>query len=157
MNYFKDCSTLDEAKKVYRSLLMQFHPDKPQGSHTKTVDLINQFKAFKPTKQAKTDENFNFDKFHNMVMKFEHLDNLVISFVGSWIWIEGNTYSQKDKIKAIEIDGYNPARFASKKKSWYIAPQTDGKKRRSSGKTLEQIKATYGVETFKTKSQKYLV
>lgn len=156
MNYFKDCSTLDEAKKVYRKLLMQFHPDKPTGSHTKTVDLINQFKAFRPTKQSNTDKDFNFDKFHNLVMKFEHLNGLTVSFVGSWIWIEGNTYPQKDKIKAIKIEGANPARFASKKKAWYIAPENGGKKRRSSGKSLEQIKAVYGAETYKTKRQKYI-
>lgn len=156
MNYFKDCSTLDEAKKMYRTLLMEFHPDKQTGSHTKTVELINQFKAFKPTKQAETDKDFNFDKFHNLVMKFEHLDGLTVSFVGTWIWIEGNTYPQKDKIKAIEIENFEPARFAKKKKAWYIAPKTDGKKRRGSGKSLEQIKAVYGSESYKTKSQKYL-
>lgn len=161
MDYFKDCITLDEAKKRYRTLLMISHPDKG-GSHADTIELINQFKAFKPTKQAKTDENFNFEKFHDLVMKFEHLDNLTVSFVGTWIWIEGNTYPQKDKIKAIEVGKYDDKTydspyFAKKKKAWYIAPKTEGKKRRSSGKTLEQIKAVYGSESYKTKSQKYLV
>jgi hypothetical protein len=156
MQYFKDCTTLDEAKKVYRTLLMQYHPDKQGGSHTRTIDLINQFKTFRPKVNEGKNQNFDFDEFHDLVMKFENLNSLTISFVGSWIWIEGDTYSQKDKIKAIVIEGYNTAYFASKKKAWYIAPKQKGKKRRSSGKSLETIKATYGNQTYKTKKIKQI-
>lgn len=154
MNYFKDCQTLAEAKTVYRKLCMKFHPDKG-GNAKDFIQLLKQFKNFVPRKKTESDASFNYEKFHNLVMKFEHLDGLKVSFVGTFIWIEGNTYPQKDKIKAINLDGYNSARFAKRKKCWYFSPQGYKKTSRKNMK-LEQIKTVFGSETYQTKSQKYL-
>ena len=151
MNYFKDCKTLDQAKKLFRSLSLKLHPDKG-GKAKEFIEMRRQFKAFKPSVKSKHDKNFDFNKFEDIVYKFEGLTNIEVEFVGTFIWLKdavnGATYEQKDKIKAIVIDGYNKARFASKKKRWYFSPQ--GYKKTSRKRlSMEQVKGLYGCETYK--------
>jgi hypothetical protein len=158
--YFTTCKTIDEAKNLFRQLCKELHPDTSgRDSGNEFVKMYAEFKKFKPTSQTdqqKQDfETFDASEFYNMIRKFDGLNNIIISFVGSFIWLEdeerGATYFQKDKIKAIEIDGYNPARFASVKKSWYFSP-IEYKQSGKSNKTLDTLKTEYGCKTFKAKS-----
>lgn len=149
MNYFNDCKDLSEAKTVYRKLCLQFHPDKG-GTAKQFIELKKQFEEFVPKK-----ENFNFDKFHNMVMKFEGLEGVTVSFVGNFIWLSGNTKVHKDTIKDIKIDNFNPARYASKKKVWYFSPQDYERKGRKTYE-LSEIKAKYGAKEFQPQGYKTL-
>jgi curved DNA-binding protein CbpA len=47
MDYFTGCQSVEEAKKRYRDLLKQYHPDTagPEGEAA-TVEIINQFNSF---------------------------------------------------------------------------------------------------------------
>ena len=152
MNYFKDISTLDKAKNLFRDLCKKLHPDTSgYSSQADFIRMFNEFKAFRPTDGRKEDATFNADKFYNIVKRFEHLEDINVSFVGSFIWLEdvvkGATYNQRQSIKDIRIDGYNFARFASKKLAWYFSPQ-DYKQFNKGKKTLDQIKDAYGCKSF---------
>ena len=47
MNYFEHCQSVEEAKKRYRELLMQYHPDHagPEGEAI-IKEIISQFNSF---------------------------------------------------------------------------------------------------------------
>ena len=161
MNYFTECKTLDDAKNLFRRLCFSLHPDYNNGSDSEFIKMHAEFKTVSNKLKFSTgydaDKDFNADKFYNIVKSFEHLNDISISFVGSFVWLEdivtGATYEQKNDIKKICIDGYNNARFARKKIKWYFSP-SDYKQKFSSGKTLEQIKSTYGCNSFATKGTK---
>jgi hypothetical protein len=160
MNYFLGINTLDDAKKLFRELCIKLHPD-TSGADTQAefIKMYNEFKKFKPSsvteKQQQEFSNFNHAEFYNMIKKFEGLKDINISFVGSFVWLEDNvpgaTFYQKDKIKSIELDGYNTARFASVKKTWYFSPK-DYQQKGKSNKDLDTIKSQYGCKTFKTQN-----
>lgn len=153
--YFKECQTLDEAKTLFRKLSHELHPDKG-GTHEQFIELKRQFENFRPERTFKSDKDFNKSKFYDLVEKFENLNNIKVSFVGSFIWLEdakqGATYEQKDRIKDIEIDGMNSPRYARKKKAWYFSPE-DYKRKSRKSRSLEEIKNFFGSEEFQTKQQ----
>jgi hypothetical protein len=155
MNYFKDCNKLDEAKTLFRKLCLKLHPD-TGGTNKDFIDMFNQFKSFRPSQGF--EQPFDAEKFYNNEVKiFDSLENVKVSFVGSFIWLEDNefgaTYRQKDAINAIVIRGKNKARFAGKKKVWYFSPE-GYKQKAKSGKSLSQIKSKYGSKEFATKGRK---
>ncbi len=152
MKYFKDCASWDDAKTLFRKLSKKLHPDLG-GSHELFIELVKQFESFTPTFNKENEfANKAFDKrkFGDIVSLLNVLDDVEISFVGSFIWIEGNTYSQKDIIKGISLPNYNSARFASKKKAWYFSPIDYVKKSKKSYE-LDEIKAMFGSEGYTQK------
>ena len=47
MKYFSNCKTIEEAKRLYRKLLKQYHPDHAgKEGETVTVEIINEFDKF---------------------------------------------------------------------------------------------------------------
>ena len=159
MNYFKNITTLEQAKNEFRNLCKALHPDTSgYDSQADFVNMHNQFKSITDKLKFNTgfesDKDFNADKFYNALRKFDKLVDIKISFVGCFIWLEdlkpSAMYTQKEIIKGINIEGYNNARWANKKKMWYFS--TEGYTQKfNSNKTLEQIKDTYGSSEFKTK------
>ena len=152
MKYFKDCASWDDAKTLFRTLSKKLHPDLG-GSHEAFIELVRQFESFIPTFNKENEfANAEFDKrkFGEIVELLKDLDDVTISFVGSFIWIEGDTYSQKDIIKSIKLPNYNSARFASKKKAWYFSPKDYVKKSKKSYE-LDEIKAMFCSEGYKQK------
>jgi hypothetical protein len=160
MNYFINCTTLDDAKNLFRNLCKKLHPDTSGfSSQSEFITMFKEFKAFKPSTTDKNDLNFNASKFYDMIKQFEHLQDINVSFVGSFVWLEdvkqGATYQQKDGIKSIKIEGYNAARFAGKKKAWYFSP-LNYKQFSNGKKTLSEIKNTFGCNTFAMQGNKKL-
>lgn len=158
MNYFNNCNTIDEAKKLFRELCIKLHPDTSgRDSQNEFIKMFDQFKKFKPcnqTEQQKQDfKNFDAAEFYDMIKNFDGLQDVTVSFVGSFIWLEDNkpgaTFLQREKIKSIKLTGFNNARFATVKKSWYFSPE-DYQQKSKSKKSLEELKTVYGCKTFKS-------
>lgn len=153
MNYFKECTTLDEAKTLFNKLVFELHPDTSgYDSQTDFIRMYNEFKGLKLKDFSGKETTANVDELYNLIKLFDGLENITISFVGSFIWLEGDTYNNKDKIKAISIDGMNAPRYASKKKAWYFSP-IDYKKKGKKSLGLNEIKDLYGSKQFKAKPQ----
>lgn len=153
MNYFKDCTTIDEAKNLFRKLCYELHPDTSGGdTEQEFIKMYNSFKSWKPTAGTKEQQEFNAEKFYNLVKLFDGLQNVKVSFIGIFIWLEdateGATYEQKEQIKGINIEGYSPARWARKKKRWYFSPTDYKQKAPSKTKTFEGLKSKFGCNTF---------
>lgn len=153
MNYFKNCTTIDQLKNKFRELCKKLHPDH-KGNQQEFIQMYNEFKRLSKKAEfysGKQYNNVDADKFYNLIKMFDHLpENVYISFVGTFIWIEGATYECKEEIKSISLDGYNKPRFARRKKAWYFSP-LDYKKKSGKRFELNQIKSKYGCETFKGK------
>jgi len=144
--YFKNCSTLDEAKKLYYKLAIQLHPDKG-GKKEDFQKMLNQFHAFKPSSQKFNTEFEQWDskKYADIVEQLIKIKGIDIIICGSWIWLEGDTKPVKEQIKSINLNEYMKRGFSRSKGQWYFSPI--GYKKRS-GKVLsyERIKDLYGAK-----------
>lgn len=156
MAYFKNINTLEELRKQYRDLLKIHHPD--NGGNVSDMQEINAeydrlFKALKdrhgnePTdngeSNAKTDYNsmkydFTEDaKLREVLQQVITFDGINIEIVGCWIWVDGNTYAYKDRLKGIGF------KWAREKKKWYFHTKTF-RKRSHKKLSMDDIRNYYG-------------
>ncbi len=151
-NYFSNCTTLDEAKALYKKLAFELHPDvSGRDSKAEFQEMQNQFEAFKPqTEKYQTEfESHNaahFMQIINDLMQIKH--DIEIEICGSFIWISGDTRSAKDKIKAVQSEAFKPAQWHRKKFVWFFAP-ADYRKFSSKEFDMEEIRNKYGSEKYK--------
>lgn len=140
MVFFNDCKTLEEAKKLYKKLAFENHPDR--GEDNEKMQQINNEYSFFVAKFAKgtseeINEEFNVaQKFVDVLNKLAGLEGIIVELAGDWLWISGNTYPYKDKLKEIGC------RFAPKKKVWYYREEKD-KTRNPKPYSMEEIRDIY--------------
>ncbi len=146
MNYFNNCTTLDEAKAEYKKMAMELHPDKG-GETAKFQDLLNQFHNFKPTSEKFSGEaaQWNSQEYASIIEALLKFNGITIHICGSWIWLSGNTYIIKDEIKKIETGNTYKRGFSRNKQQWYFSP-TNYKKKRGKVLSFEKIQNLYGDE-----------
>lgn len=139
---FKNCKNFEEAKKLYKKLVRENHPD--FGGSTEKMQEINrawdQFCSaphFENSEENATAKECGakFAEIINDLLKYP----VTVDVVGSWLWVTGETFIIKDKLKS---HGF---KWASKKKAWYLA----GSESKGRGnQTLEQIKSIYGCTSY---------
>lgn len=158
--YFTKCNTIDEAKNQFKTLVFELHPDTSgRDSESEFIKMYAEFKKFKPSAPSTNgiDQDFNAEKFYNTVQSFQGLKDIIITFAGTFIWLEdeteGATKAQKELIKEIKIDGFNTAKFAFKRLKWYFSPE-GYKQSFKSKKSFEDIKNTYGSKQFSTNGKR---
>lgn len=163
MTYFKNVGTLEELRKQYRDLLKKYHPDNVDGS-TEATQAINAeydqlFKVLKnrheskasndATNKEKADYNnmkYDFTEDQKLREVLQHIINfegITIEVVGSWLWVDGNTYQYKDALKALGF------KWASQKKRWFFHTETFRKKSRKVLST-DDIRNYYGSTEIQT-------
>lgn len=145
MKYFTSCQTLEELKAEYKRLVKKYHPD--CGGDTETMKEINNEyeKAFEVLKDKHnktadaahqtTETPFEFIEIVDKLMKMQGLD---IELCGSWLWISGDTYSNKDGLKAAGC------KWSNNKKKWYWRHEEDARPHRGKSFTMDQIRNKYG-------------
>ena len=155
-SFFTNCFTIDEAKNLFKKLVFELHPDTSgRDSQSEFIKMFTEFKQFRPSAPSnnESDQNFNAEAFYNIVQNFNGLQDVIITFAGSFIWLEdekaGATKAQKELIKQIKIDGFNTAKFAFKRLKWYFSPE-GYKQNFKSKKSFEDIKNAYGSKQFST-------
>ena len=158
MKYFLGVKNANELKELFRKLCNSLHPDKG-GKVSDFIAMMDEYNSLKDSfNSEKESDNLNSEQFYNLLQQLEKLTNIRIEFIGSFIWlfdeVEGAMYEQKDMIKSFIFEGYNSARWAKVKKSWYFSP-ADYK---SKGKAIDllKIKSKYSVQSFQSKGVKQL-
>lgn len=168
MTYFKDINTLEQLRKQYRDLLKKYHPDNANGSTEATQEINAEydrlFKVLKDRHEKSTDSKENNAKteFNNMkydftedellremLQKVIHLSDITIEIIGNWLWISGNTYQYREKLK------YLGFKFAGQKKSWHW--HSEAFRKRSKKKlSMDDIRNYYGSTEVETNGTKRL-
>lgn len=143
MNYFNNITTVEEAKKHYRTLAKENHPDK--GGDAEIMKAINNEYDFICAKILKG-ENLSTEDFDNawscsqlFKEKIDAIINtpgIIIEIVGLWIWVTGETKENKDALKAAGFW------YASKKIAWFWRPESAAGGRGKS--SLDEIRNKYG-------------
>jgi len=138
-------------KMAFREKAKKYHPDiNPAG--VEMMKVINA--AFDTLKNytGRIEEEGNSDypeALNDALTAIIALSGLDIEICGAWVWVTGNTFEHKDKLKE------NGFKYASKKKSWNFRP--DNWKSRSRGQsTMDDIRNKYGSNTPAVPSRKSL-
>ncbi|MDR2272032.1 MAG: J domain-containing protein [Sphingobacterium sp.] len=153
MKYFKDCTTLEEVKSLYKKLALQHHPD--HGGDTEIMKAINVEYAFATAKivagakmsAEETEKEMHFsEEYRKIIEQIIHLPGITIELVGLWIWVTGNTKPVSKELKAAKLF------YASMKKAWYYRSEYL-KAKRGSKKSLDEIRDKFGSEVVKNKDR----
>jgi curved DNA-binding protein CbpA len=148
MTYFHNITTLEELRKAYHRLALQFHPDR--GGSEETMKAINnEFERLSDrlisgnmdfTEARKAYETQVSEEIMEAINAVINLPGLIIEIIGSWVWLTGNTYEHREAIKEAHF------KFSRQKLAWYWH---SGEYRKRNGKTnsLQEVRAFWGSET----------
>lgn len=158
-NYFSACNTLDEAKKAYKKLCFELHPDySGRNSGYEFAQMKEQFGAFKPKTEKYEGEQdaWNAPEYMTVIERLMKIDNAKIEICGSWIYISGTVKEQKEEIKnSCEGIEMLKVQWARKKKIWCIRPSNYKSKSRGNY-SMDQIRNKYGSKKFEGEKKRQI-
>jgi hypothetical protein len=143
-NPFKNCTSQEERRKIYRELSKVHHPDR--GGNTETMQQINAWYTYQETgfnfetREAKEDFWKSEGQYMDIINALLNIEKpgLIIEICGAWIWVSGpGTYANRAEIKAAGLF------FASKKLAWYWR-SAEHKSKNKKSISLEDIRHKYG-------------
>lgn len=156
-NYFDGCRDLDALKQRYKALAKAYHPDINPGAGDEAMQQINaQYDALvkrlarvaadgrtEATEDEARDAATMAQAYREIISQIIHLAGLEIELCGSWLWVSGETYANREALKAAGL------RYASKKQMWYWRPDEAACRRSRRGATMADIRTKYGSERVK--------
>ena len=157
MQYFIHCQSVEEAKKAYRVLLMQHHPDHAgQEGEAVTKEIIKQFNNFLKSFMSHSFNSYYEDKdwkpdeeavtpFQDILQKIINLE-CEIEIIGYWIYC----FNSKEVREQLKELGFW---FSGKHKAWIFSGKA--KKNISSKDTLDEIRAKKGSQKVEKEKEKY--
>ena len=105
-NRFFKSTNIEDLKKEYRELAKKYHPDFGgdtrafQDMQAEFIDLCQRLADVHKTEEAQEDEAQEApEEFAAVINQVVTLDGVDIEIIGKWVWVSGNTYANKDKIK----------------------------------------------------------
>lgn len=148
--WFNNPATLEELKKQYKKLAMAHHPDRG-GSDSDMKEINAEYdrlfaklknvhkSASGETYTAKQETTETPEQYREIIEKIINLDGIEIEICGSWLWITGNTYDNRETLKSLHF------RYSKNKNAWYWH---DEGYRKHTGKTfsLDEIRDLWGSE-----------
>lgn len=147
LDFFQDCRTKEEVRKLFFKLCIQLHPDKG-GDHNVFVRMKREYdyaiEHFPNESSERTTTRESELSLSEMIEKLCRIRGIELELCGVWLWITGETYAAKDLLKSFGC------MFSSKKKAWYWHDGIDGKKHRGFRKSLDDIRNVYGSEKIET-------
>jgi len=146
MLYFKDCKSIEEAKKLYRELLKKHHPDHAGNEgEAITKEIINQFNIFLKCFMSNSFNSYYQDKEWKpeaeAVTPFQDILERIINFdceieiIGYWIYC----FKSKEVKEQLKELGFW---FSGKHFAWIYSGKA--KRNISSRETLDEIRAKKG-------------
>jgi len=146
MLYFKDCKSIEEAKKLYRELLKKHHPDHAGNEgEAITKEIINQFNIFLKCFMSNSFNSYYKDKEWKpeaeAVTPFQDILERIINFdceieiIGYWIYC----FKSKEVKEQLKELGFW---FSGKHFAWIYSGKA--KRNISSRETLDEIRAKKG-------------
>ena len=148
IRFFKTVNSPEELRKMYLRLMMIHHPDVGGDDETAKI-IVAEYEFLRSHldfssegKQEKTREQtiIDDDKIREVIDKIIHMEGINIEIVGSWVWVDGNTFQWKESLKQ------NGFRWSRKRKKWHYTPYSKGGKYYRGNKSFDRIRAEYGSE-----------
>ena len=161
LKYFKNCTTKEECKKMYKKLAFKHHPDR--GGDLDTMKEINNefdwimkngiFKSAKAKKDTKKDYDFSTSQFKDIITALLGFKGLEIEITGVFIWVTGNTYQNKEVLKELGF------RYSRNKKAWYTAPKEyfTQKTYYKKSYSMNEIRNKYGSTRFESEGNAKMI
>lgn len=152
MKYFATCTTLEALKHEYRRLCMIHHPDR--GGDTATMAAINDEydEAFRRIQSGRTATQQTTEAheaeeapeaFRAVISRLVILAGINIEICGSWVWVTGSTYPNRESLKAAGL------RYSKGKAAWYWKPEGSYSKARRNY-SMAEIRELHGSERIRT-------
>lgn len=158
MKWFKDVKSLDELRKLYRKLVIRYHPD--NGGSENIIKEVNAeydilFKGLKnefehkDTYRDATDkqrQQYDWKKdrlIREKVMQLARFEGIKVEIIGVWIWVS-NCYAYRKELKEL---GFH---WARQKQMWYLHFD-DFHKFSSKPASMNYIREKYGCVEVKFK------
>ena len=145
-NFFQGVKTFKDLKDNYRKFARELHPDMPTGDSSLFKAMKEQYdRLFKKMKDGKFDTeqewkshtNVKYD-FQSIIDKLIFVDGADIEIIGSWIWVWGIKWNEKDKHEQLKKIGLT---YAKGKKAWcYKGSESKWRK----NMTKDQMRDTFG-------------
>lgn len=162
-NWFTGCTTLQALKERYKSLAKSYHPDLNPDAGDEAMQQINaQYDELvkklsrvsadgrtEATEQEARDAADLAMAYREVIAKIIHLSGLNIELCGAWLWVSGETYANREALKAAGL------RYASKKQMWYWRPEEAACHRSRRGATMADIRRKYGSDSIKSDGRGY--
>jgi len=146
-NQFITIEGINEAKRIYKTLAKQLHPD-IGGSEEEFKNLNSIYNDVIENKIYFSNES-KFDiELEKIISKILHYEEITIEIIGSWIWVSGNTKEIKEHLKELGF------KWARKKAMWHYGEMRG---RGRTEKSLDEIKSKYGSSTVKKMKAQELV
>jgi len=156
MNHFTHCLSIEEAKKHFRKLLMQYHPDHAgEEGEVITKEIISQFNTFLKNFMSQSFNSYYEDKEwkpeEEKVYDFQDILQIIINFdckieiIGYWIYCF-NSKEIKDQLKDLGFW------FSGKHKAWVYSGKP--KKGRATKMSLDDIRAKKGSKKIEKEEKK---
>jgi len=146
-------STLEDIKSAYRKACKIYHPDiNPAGLEmmkavNSAFESLKDY-AYSPDRTYQASELDYGSKLNTALNAIINFD-VSIEVCGAWVWVTGNTFTIKDKLKALGF------KFAIQKKAWYFRPEKYRSASRG-GWSLDEIREKHGSQKIHSESQKML-
>ena len=162
-NWFTGCETLQDLKERYKTLAKAYHPDLNPDAGDEAMQQINaQYDELvkklsrvsadgrtEATEQEARNAADMATAYREVIAKIIHLAGINIELCGSWLWVSGETYANREALKDAGL------RYASKKQMWYWRPEEAACHKSRSGATMEDIRTKYGSERIKSDGRGY--
>lgn len=146
MKYFDGISSKEDLKKRFKELSKKLHPDKG-GNENDFKLMLAEYqeileKGFTSFQGAEGAEDLT-ETLKDVLKSVLRLAGIEVDLIGSWIWVEGNTYPHKAVLKTWGF------RWSKQRKKWYFH-EGDFKKGKKNKASFEDIKQKYGSTNFKS-------
>lgn len=157
MNYFKDCETNEEVKKVFHKLAKEMHPDNggdPEAFKEMKAQFEKAFEDLKTYHKNVKGEKYTKEctedagAFADIIEKLIHIQGIKVEICGSWLWVSGDTRPCKDQLKEMHFG------WSKNKAAWYLHFEPFRKSTKK-GYSLEQIRDMFGSQEFTTQGFRY--
>ena len=152
----EDPITKESIKTAYREASKKYHPDvNPAGIEmmkavNSAYDVLKDMEMFENLHGVSEEAVDYGEELNNALNAIYTCGGLHIEICGSWVWVTGRTKDYKDILKSAGF------KWASKKKSWYFRPASEGARKKRGTYSMEKIRDTYGSTIHPTKDTKRL-
>lgn len=159
--WFVGCGSPEEAKKLYRELCFQWHPDTGNRDHDTMAaindeyhEILNSFDGFQSRGSDGKEHTYHYNepREQEIIDKIAELIGLKLTginiwLVGTWIWIDGDTKPVKDELSEAGC------MWHSKRRKWYWKPY-GYKSFYNANVDFSGLAAAYGLKTIQEDEDK---